>query len=474
LIRIAVALNWKYGMTSAQCSETGSSAPHLVISLLSAVIATFLMICGLAWSPPAQATPAFAQQTGQPCSECHVGAFGPQLKPYGRDFKLFGYVNGDGKSHLPQLAVIGLTSFNHTNAAQSAAPAPHYSTNDNLALDQLSLLYGGRLVGGAGAFAEVTYDGVRRTFTIDNVDVKRAFYRDIGDRHILVGVDVNNRPTVQDIWNSTPTWGFPYNASVLAPTPSNRVILDGALAQRVVGAGLYAMWDDLLYTEFNAYSPIDNRTAGRLGLGTTAGTDAYTGVLPYWRVALQHDFDGHYLEIGGYGISGRRYPGGVETAGTDRITDVALDATYQYVKDPKHFVSSHATWIHENDDLDASRVLTGSRASNHLDTVRGDLSYSYDNTWTPSAQLFRTTGSRDPLYFGGLDGNPDSEGYIVELAYVPFGKIDSPAPWVNARFTVQWVGYTQFDGASKGATRNDTLYISSRFAFAPFGAFVQR
>jgi hypothetical protein len=33
----------------------------------------------------AHAVPSFAQQTGQPCAACHVGAFGPQLKQYGRD-----------------------------------------------------------------------------------------------------------------------------------------------------------------------------------------------------------------------------------------------------------------------------------------------------------------------------------------------------------------------------------------------------
>ena len=28
---------------------------------------------------PARALPSFAAQTGQPCTACHVGAFGPQL-----------------------------------------------------------------------------------------------------------------------------------------------------------------------------------------------------------------------------------------------------------------------------------------------------------------------------------------------------------------------------------------------------------
>ncbi|MEY2843118.1 MAG: hypothetical protein RI920_1155, partial [Pseudomonadota bacterium] len=31
----------------------------------------------------AHAVPSFARQTGQDCAACHVGAFGPQLTPYG-------------------------------------------------------------------------------------------------------------------------------------------------------------------------------------------------------------------------------------------------------------------------------------------------------------------------------------------------------------------------------------------------------
>ena len=33
---------------------------------------------------PAEALPAFAAQTGQPCTACHIGGFGPQLTPLGR------------------------------------------------------------------------------------------------------------------------------------------------------------------------------------------------------------------------------------------------------------------------------------------------------------------------------------------------------------------------------------------------------
>jgi hypothetical protein len=84
------------------------------------------------------------------CEACHVGAFGPQLKPYGRDFKLFGYQNTDKMNHSPPLAVSVLTSFTHTDADQTPAPAPHFGPNDNATVDQVSVFYAGRAPMGFG------------------------------------------------------------------------------------------------------------------------------------------------------------------------------------------------------------------------------------------------------------------------------------------------------------------------------------
>src|SRR5438105_2536853 len=82
---------------------------------------------------PALAVPSFAIQTGQPCAACHIGAFGPQLTPYGRDFKLHGYTAGDGKDHGLPLAFTTQTSFTHTLAPQSGGAAPGFRDNDNFA-----------------------------------------------------------------------------------------------------------------------------------------------------------------------------------------------------------------------------------------------------------------------------------------------------------------------------------------------------
>jgi hypothetical protein len=58
---------------------------------------------------PVQALPAFAAQTGQPCTACHIGGFGPQLTPLGRAFKIGGYTQRGGEgwqSYVPFAVMI--------------------------------------------------------------------------------------------------------------------------------------------------------------------------------------------------------------------------------------------------------------------------------------------------------------------------------------------------------------------------------
>src|ERR1051326_1864779 len=98
---------------------------------------------GLLASGQAQAVPAFAVQTAQPCSACHVGGFGPQLTPFGRQFKLEAYTMRAGDTFTLPVSAMAVASFVHTQADQDEPPAPHYSTNDNATIDQVSLFLAG-------------------------------------------------------------------------------------------------------------------------------------------------------------------------------------------------------------------------------------------------------------------------------------------------------------------------------------------
>ena len=131
-----------------------------------------LVFASFALPRVALAVPSFAEQTGQPCAACHVGAFGPQLRQFGRDFKLGGYTATDGDEHFPPIAAMMYGSFTHTKASQPGGAARWFAPNDNIALDQVSLYYAGAISKHVGAFIQVTYDGIGRQLHIDNLDIR--------------------------------------------------------------------------------------------------------------------------------------------------------------------------------------------------------------------------------------------------------------------------------------------------------------
>jgi hypothetical protein len=188
-------------------------------------------------------------------------------------------------------------------------------------------------------------------------------------------------------------------------------------------------------------------------------------MIPYGRLAVMRDWQGHHVELGAYGLAADIFPGGVKQFGlTDHLVDMALDANYQFIADPSKvtsdMLSAHATYIHETGRLGASQAIGGALLNHSLDTFRFDVSYSFAATVTPSFQYFRTTGSPDANYWSTPNGSPNSEGMIFEVAYVPWGKPDSPFPGFNARLAVQYVDYIRFDGADANAKRNNNVFVS--------------
>jgi len=415
---------------------------------------------------PALALPSFAIQTGQPCAACHVGAFGPQLKPYGRDFKLHGYVASDGKDHGLPLAWTAQITFTHTAEPQPGGAAPGFRPNDNVALDQTSLYYAGRINSEVGAFIELEFDGVTQQPQLGNVDIRRAGEGQLFGQDMVWGITVNNAPTVQDPWNSTPVWGFPYNRSELAPTPLAATLVDGGLAQRVAGAGAYMLWNDLLYSEIDVYKGLDATALNLVGQVPIDASDQSNAFIPYARLALIKDWEKQHVEVGAYALTGSVVPGGNQTFGlSTRVIDTALDGTYQFIFDPakvtSDMVSAHATYIHEDSSIESSGGQALFDTPYHpLDTVRFDISYSIAATVTPTVQYFRTTGTADPTYWSTPNGSPNSDGMILEVAYVPWGKPDSPFPNLNLRLAAQYVNYFTFDGSSANARNFNNLYFS--------------
>ena len=446
------------------CQALGRGAR---IAILFASVAAGL----LSTTRPAIAIPSFARQTGYACARCHTVAYGPALTAYGRQFKLNGYVWGDAKEVIPPIAIMVQGGFTQTAKDQTDPPANHFARNDNLSVDQVSLFYGGRITQHIGAFVQVTYSGEDRHTSWDNLDVRFAHAATIGDKSVVFGVSVNNNPTIQDLWNSTPGWGFPYISSGLAPGPAAGTMIAGGLGQLVLGATAYAMVDDHLYLEAGAYRGLSDRWLRNVGL-TADDNPHVNGLAPYWRAAWQVDKKQNYFSVGVFGLNTKLQPD-PSVPQEDKFNDVGVDATYQFTDGSRNNFSANLLLVHEKQTLDASFGAGGSASnSNHLNTLGLDLTYAYNQTWVGSVGLFNTSGSTDTgLYAPGLDsgsnnGSPNSRGYVLGLEYVPFGKADSFAsPWLNLRLGLQYTGYTRYnggtrnyDGFGRSAGDNNTLF----------------
>lgn len=92
------------------------------------------------------AVPSCTRQTRQLCVACHVGSFGPELTPFGREFKCNGYTMKVGNDMEIPLSRMLVESFEHTKKAQDRADMPSgFRTNNNGSLDRASLFLAGRL-----------------------------------------------------------------------------------------------------------------------------------------------------------------------------------------------------------------------------------------------------------------------------------------------------------------------------------------
>ncbi len=104
-----------------------------------------------------------------------------------------------------------------------------------------------------GGWSKATYSHQSDHFTLDNTDIRYAKHTTLGSKDLLYGLTLNNSPTVEDVWNSTPSWGYPWLSPGSAPSPSAGPVIAGALAQDVAGLGAYTMWNDHLYAGFTLY-----------------------------------------------------------------------------------------------------------------------------------------------------------------------------------------------------------------------------
>ena len=465
------------------------------------LLALFLITCPFTMSiPTALALPSFARQTGMSCEACHT-VF-PELTHFGRMFKANGYtltsmpqVHGGAPppdenvslNWIPPLSVMAqISDTSLSKPLPDSTGVGDHAQNGTVAFpQQLSLFYAGRIAPHLGVFGQLTYSNQGGTIAIDNTDFRFADSTVLWNNYSLIyGVSLNNNPTVQDLWNTVPAWGFPYANSNAAVTPLAHTAIDQNFAQDVAGLTAYVFLGESIYAEAGAYRSAkqgytNNITGGSGPLDGTA-TNVIDGVAPYWRLAYEQQWGRHSIEVGGYGVTFKVFPGG-STAATpaglsgpvDRFADVAEDFQYQFLEESNIFTLT-GTHIHESQSFNASFLLGNTANQNDtLDTSRVTATYYFRRKLGGSFGYFSTTGTTDPILYPAnptsagvvtsATGRPNTAGTIVELDYLP---------WLNVKLSVQYTNYLRFNGASmnydglgRDASDNNTLYLLAWFAY---------
>ena len=482
----------------------------------------------------AQALPAFARQTGQNCVSCHAGGQFPELTPYGRMFKLTGYTIGTRGIPLSVMGVVNSAKVSDTSKSDNpTGPGGDFQKNSRILPSGASLFIAGKVTDNIGLFSQITYDNYAVEGTdsdgnlngkfkghsgADNIDLRYADHFVDANRDLIVGLSLNNNPSVTDPWNTAAAWmQYVPAASVSShqfsdantPFPSNTT------GGNVAGLNAYAYWNRLLYGELGFY-----RTANQMFSIMSAGTaKAETTKLkglnnPYWRLALTHEWGPHNIMVGATGGMAHIYDDPADTSDPNsvhRVTNLGVDAQYQYLLDP-HTITAQVAFMRQKTNLSATAIAAirdGSSASpfvaadgttplapfnesNTTNVFRTKLTYVYQAKYGGSLAFFNQTGTTDTAnqssgfesgvgcvtdpgicsgvsggqstrVTGNLSGNPGTRGFTYEVFWTPIQY---------ARVGLQYTAYSRFNGASnnydgfgRNAKDNNTLFGYVWFAF---------
>ena len=444
---------------------------------------------------PAQAVPAFAGQTGYPCQQCHIGALGPQLTPFGREFKIKGFTirGGDGIASKIPLAIWVQSGFeNYSKNLPAGAVTPHYNDNNNAGVDAISLFLAGGVNEHLGAFIQLTYDNTQKVLASDNTDIRVVDTVTINGKDTDIGVSFDNAPGLSDPYNSNYIWGYPFIGPFLGLGPTYGPILGSgdSLQGNSYGVVGYAWYDSHIYLDAGVY---ETQSPGMMSrLGETYGPGSSTGVEPYVSGKYAWFWGNNNAHLGIAYFGGRYNPtnpnnpnyGTIGNFGHDSYDDIQVDNGYQYMGDDDvNIFTIDGFYTYESQNLQGSLPSNpnsplyagAAQTRNDLNEFRETATYyyrqtygatiSFDTIWGNKNQALYNNGANDGS--GSINGSPNNTNITLEADWVPFGKEDSFArPFINWKLGLQYIIYTEFNGASnnydgygRNASDNNTLFL---------------
>jgi hypothetical protein len=189
----------------------------------------------------------------------------------------------------------------------------------------------------------------------------------------------------------------------------------------------------------------------RIGLGRDPQR---LGGNAYWRLAWMADMKSQAFHAGLFGWNARLEPDRAAGGPRDKVNDVGIDASYQFLGTRQHIAT-----------LSGSRIIEGRTdgASGEVVRLRENrlsASYTFAQTWGASAGWFSTSGS---------DAASNTRGTLLQADWTPWGKEDQAAPapfdWANLRLGAQLWHYNRFAGDTASARDHDTLFVFAWTAF---------
>jgi hypothetical protein len=386
---------------------------------------------------------------------------------------------------LPGISVLAQIGYDHYDRAppDTGQPYPAKAQSDTYQFpDQFSLAYAGAVTDHVGAWLQLTYNGQGGTVGVDNIDIRYSDHT--FDNKFVWGVTANNYVTFQDVWNGFGSYSLPnFNTVTLWSGGVGGAGLSGPIINSfgpgiVAGVGAYLWFNDSVYLEFSEYHSSfaggGTPTADSSNLGVNGGVlDRFA---PYTRLAYEYDWGYHSAEIGasamyvnwipsvGYisaqqalaqnaaslasGLTQQQINNGASaypTAQTfnpgaiNRYTDLSLDWDYQY--NGQHNIFSFLGHVTHERQQNSSQLVaatfTGASSpiyTNPTDTltqVEATAEYWRDRRYGAFVSITRTTGTFDPLAYGG-NGSPANQYEVFEADYMP---------WLNFRFILQYNAY---------------------------------
>ena len=474
--------------TKRNSSKTQFLTVAALIQSAAAVLAVLMPLT-------ASALPVFARQTGQNCVSCHAGGQFPELTPYGRMFKMTGYTIG---TRTIPLSVMGVMSYAKVkDTAKTDDPTVDFAKNNSLMFATGSVFLAGKVTDNIGMFAQVTYDNYSSQSVgpngelgrwkghsqADNMDFRYADRFIDANRDLIVGLSVNNNPSVSDPWNTAAAW-MQY---VPLATPSSHQFLDGpypafGAGGNIAGVTAYGYWNKTVYGEFGLYQSA-NRAFSFMSAGiANVDKTKLGGSNPYWRFAYTGEWGAHNLMLGTSGMVAHVFDGGSDTSDSNnrgRIKNTGVDAQYQYLLDP-HAVTAQLAYMRQAQTYsvnafaaaeppyflaDGVTPVAAPNPSDTMHTLRAKLTYVYQAKYGGSISYFDVRGTTNTLnqtsgfdstglitstdpnatgitstrVNGNLSGNPGTRGFTYEGFWTPVQYV---------RVGLQYTAYDKIFGAS--------------------------